>query len=318
MADAAVDVSIIVPTYKQCAKLRHLLESVDGLVQPPAFELVIVDDCSPDDTETVVREWMSGAHSFETRYIRLPRNGGPAVARNRGVAVTRGPVVAFTDSDCRVDKMWLARLVKKLDPANNIVGAGGGVAPVNPNGLISRYCTIERILEPRPSLIYLVTANCCFLKDRLVEVGGFDEDVRTPGGEDIAVSIKMWNKGWRFAYDKEAIVYHDYNESVWNFIKTWRNYGFGCGYITTKYLGGFKKKCPVDPATAVDEVWRDNPIQPLVLKLYVMRDVIRTNYRKGTIAGLTFKQRASLVVLGLLQVVIHRTYWDKGCRAYRP
>lgn len=228
-------ISIVVPTYSQHKKLRRLLKSFDYIKDLLPLEVIIVDDCSPDATPKVVKNWENQKHSFRTKYIRLNKNSGPARARNIGVKNANGKVVAFTDSDCVVDNFWLRELIEKLDPKNGVIGVGGKVIPLN-GGIISKYNTFHNVLEPPDSLLYLVTANCCYLRDKILDVVGFDEDISKPGGEDVALSIKLYKKGWRFQYAPKAIVFHDYRNSVKNFLKTFRNYGEGCAYITKKYF----------------------------------------------------------------------------------
>lgn len=166
----------------------------------------------------------------------MPENGGPAKARNLGLAEASGDVVAFTDDDCVVDERWLINLVAPLDIERGVIGVGGSVSPLN-NDLVSRYYTFHHILEPPPSLLYLVTANCCYLRAPILEVGGFETDLSFPGGEDVALSFKLYKQGYRFAMAEDAVVYHDYRRDLRNFYRTFQNYGLGCRYVTDKYFG---------------------------------------------------------------------------------
>lgn len=227
--------SIIVPTYAQHQKLRRLLWSFDNLKGLLPYEIIVVDDCSPDETPIVVKKWMNQEHSFRTQYVKLSENGGPAKARNAGLKRAIGEIVAFTDSDCVVDKFWLRELVTNLDVKAKIIGVGGKVKPLN-GGIFSKYYTYHNILEPPSSLLYLVTANCCFMRDAVLEVNGFDEYISKPGGEDVALCIRLHKKGWKFSYTTEAIVFHDYRNSLRDFIKTFRNYGEGSLYATKNTL----------------------------------------------------------------------------------
>ena len=305
MSNADVEVSIVVPTYGQADKLARLLESLAAMTTPPAYEVIVVDDCSPDNTEAVVREWMQAPHPFATEYCKLARNAGPATARNEGTRRARGRIVAYTDSDCVVDTAWLPSLVRKLDPEAGIVGVGGSVRPLNPEGFFSKYNTVNRILEPFDSLIYLVTANCCFMRDRVLEVGGFDEDVRVPGGEDVALSIKMIRQGWRFAFDTDAVVFHDYRERLRDFVKTWKNYAYGCGYVIGKY---FEETPTVDP----DEPWTRNTIRPPLMTPRLTRYVLRIEYDACKDAAVSRSQTLAFLLLRYFQMYIHYGYFRKG------
>ena len=87
-------VSIIMPTYN-CGKwIGETIGSV--LAQSyPHWELIVVDDCSTDDTKTVVER----IGDDRIRYECLPQNGGAAVARTRAMALAKGRYMAFLDSD---------------------------------------------------------------------------------------------------------------------------------------------------------------------------------------------------------------------------
>ena len=304
------DVSIVVPTYNQSDKLRRLFESLEAMEGAPPFEVVIVNDCSPDDTERVVRDWTRQERVFPTEYLRLERNSGPATARNAGTEKARGSIVVYTDSDCRAERSWLRKLVRKLDPESGVVGVGGAVWPLNPEGFFARYNTVNRILEPMDSLVYLITANCCFIRDRVLEVDGFDEDVRRPGGEDVGISIKMYQKGWRFAFDPEAVVLHDYREGLRDFYRTWKNYAHGCGYVIGKHFGD------VDDVD-MDPVWNRHTIRPAWIGPRMTREVLRIQHEKSRKTGVPWPQDLAFMVLRLFQLHIHFWHFRQGERVFR-
>jgi glycosyltransferase involved in cell wall biosynthesis len=87
-----MEISVIIPTYNRAHLIKHTLDSI--LVQSYApSEIIVVDDGSTDDTEAVL-----ASYAPRVRYLRV-RNSGPCSARNRGVAATRAPWLAFCDSD---------------------------------------------------------------------------------------------------------------------------------------------------------------------------------------------------------------------------
>ncbi len=241
-ADHPLQVSVIVPVYNDRFKLERLLASFEGLKNPDTFEVLIVDDASTDDTRDAVNAWIGKGLPFPARLIAMERNGGPGRARNAGMAAAQAPVVAFTDSDCTVTPEWLEHLIAPLDVSNRIGGVAGGVRALSEGHWVARYNSVNLSLEPQwtPTYgfqtLYLVTCNCCYYRDALNEVGGFPEDISTPGGEDIAASILVWKKGWRFAYAAEALVYHDFRASIRSFARTFRNYGYGSALAAHRLL----------------------------------------------------------------------------------
>lgn len=87
-------VSIVIPVYNAKKYIAETIETVKGQTVPN-WELLLVDDCSTDDTLDYIRE-------FEDEQIKVfcqPRNMGAAEARNRGIREAKGRYIAFLDAD---------------------------------------------------------------------------------------------------------------------------------------------------------------------------------------------------------------------------
>lgn len=229
-------VSVVVPTRDRPAQLARLLASLDSLVGLRPVEVIVVDGSTANGTRIVLNDWADRSHGFDARVVRQQSPSGPAQARNLGIVKAGGDVIAFTDDDCQVHSHWLWNLSRKMYADAQTLGVGGRVLP-RESDLLSRYYTFHRILEPPKSLLYLVSANCCYDRRAILSVGGFDEEVRWPGGEDVGVSFKLSKVGCRFAFAEGAIVYHDYRNNLLDFLKTFRNYGIGCRQVTEKHFG---------------------------------------------------------------------------------
>ncbi|MBS1811265.1 MAG: glycosyltransferase [Acidobacteria bacterium] len=90
------EVSVVIPTYNSASYLIEAVESVLAQTYQD-FEVLVIDDGSTDETEQIMRRYQA-----PVRYIRQ-QNGGVSVARNRGIAESRGRYVAFLDAD----DIWL-------------------------------------------------------------------------------------------------------------------------------------------------------------------------------------------------------------------
>ncbi len=235
-AQASPRVSVVIPTRNRPWYLQRLLASLDLLSGHSPYEVIVVDDSSTLETLEVLEIWLRHQHIFTPRVLKQSPPRGPGQARNMGIRAAMGDIVAFTDDDCQVHPRWLANLLRALDGNPEIVGAGGRVLPVR-NDLISKYYTLHRILEPPSSKLYLVSANCCYRIEPLVEVGGFEEGMRNPGGEDVGLSFRLSRAGWKFALSENAIVFHDFRNSLFDFCRTFRNYGRGCREVTERHFG---------------------------------------------------------------------------------
>jgi GT2 family glycosyltransferase len=221
--------AVVIGTRNRWQLLSRCLTALAGQNCQPA-EIVVVNDASTDATPAIL-EHLTSRMSPVLRVVHLPRQMGPAAARNRGIALCTSPLVAFTDDDCEPDPTWLSCLVSSLDmQPPEVAGVGGRVFAAKP-GLIGDYMTHHRILEPPRSLSYLVTANCAYRRAAIKSVGGFDERVKAPGGEDPGLAFALRKRGYRFEFCPGAVVRHHYRESVLDFVKTFFRYGRGCRIV---------------------------------------------------------------------------------------
>ncbi len=178
-------VSVIIPTYNRRDFVREAIASV--LAQSyHDFELLVVDDGSNDDTAAIVQEFAG------VRYILQP-NRGVSAARNHGVALSNGELLAFLDSDdlwqprklacqvafftahpetciCQSEEIWL-RHGTRVNPHYKHRKAGGDI--------------FARSLE-----LCLVSPSAVMLRRELFEqVGGFDESL--PACEDYDLWLRI-------------------------------------------------------------------------------------------------------------------------------
>ena len=89
-------ISVIMPAYQAGRYIGQAIESVLGQTCKETWELLVIDDCSTDDTSKIVYRY---AKDPRIRYLRRKRNQGVAAARNLGICRARGKYVAFLDAD---------------------------------------------------------------------------------------------------------------------------------------------------------------------------------------------------------------------------
>ncbi len=105
-------ISIIIPVYKVENYLARCLNSL--LKQTFIdFEVILVDDCSPDNSGAICDEYAAKDSRFKV--IHAEKNGGLSVARNLGLAQSKGEYIAFIDSDDYVAPEYLQVLLDTLE-----------------------------------------------------------------------------------------------------------------------------------------------------------------------------------------------------------
>ena len=104
--------SIVIATYNRAADLRETLTSLAGLQPDGPWEVIVVDNNSPDDTRAVVQ---AAAASFPVplRYL-FEREQGRSPALNCGIRAAAGAIIVTTDDDVRVPADWLNRAAEGL------------------------------------------------------------------------------------------------------------------------------------------------------------------------------------------------------------
>lgn len=92
--------SVVIPAYNAVKTIEACLASVVEQTIAP-LEVLVIDDCSRDDTEVAVHrcEERLAATGIRLEYYRLAQNSGPSVARNEGIRMAKGSHIAFLDAD---------------------------------------------------------------------------------------------------------------------------------------------------------------------------------------------------------------------------
>ena len=197
-------ISVIIPTYNRADKIvTSILSVLDQSYKD--FDLIIVDDASADDTETVI----AGISDNRIRYYKLDTNKGAAGARNEGVKLAKTEFIAFHDSD---DKWLPDKLEKQMVymDRNPDIGLVYGKVRVNspdkiyefPNEAVSG----ELQGELYPWLLRRNTIDTPTMFMRKVcfdETGGFDESLRCL--EDWEFVIRF-SRNFKIGYIGEVLL----------------------------------------------------------------------------------------------------------------
>ncbi len=181
-------VSVVIPAYNSAPCVGAALESVFRQTYTP-YEVIVVDDGSPDDTEAAVAPWRD-----RILYVRQP-NGGAAVARNTGLARSRGEYIAFLDADDSWMPEKLARQVAYLEAHPEIALVHTDVVVTGEGG--TRPGPAKRRLQttdgPNLPVIFAychVTTPAAMVRRGVLErVGGFDPSCSPSEDYDLWIRI---------------------------------------------------------------------------------------------------------------------------------
>lgn len=204
--------SVVIPTYNRAHLVKRAIKSV--LLQTyPGFEIIIVDDCSCDNTEEVIQETIK--EDKRVRYVKLDKNRGASAARNRGVEQSKGDYIAFLDSDDEALGMWLEKSKKKMLQLPQSWGV------LYPRYYIKDELTDVMYLNAfspmegnifkdlmRGSGLSIGVSGAVVKKLAFLEVGGFDE--KLCGYHDYDLWYKMARE-WTFHFvNAPLILFHDH------------------------------------------------------------------------------------------------------------
>ena len=205
------EVSVIVPHLNQPDHLGRFLASLHAQdFDMGRAEVIVVDNGSRALPREVV------ARHPAVALVEEP-TPGPGPARNRGVALAKGPILAFADADCQVAPDWLPRILARFaaDPGLAILGGDVRVYPQDPARptMVEAY---ECVYAFRQKLYieqqhYSITANMATRRAVFDAVGPFAGiDV----SEDLDWGQRAARMGYRTVYDPEMLVRHPARHSL--------------------------------------------------------------------------------------------------------
>ena len=198
-------VSVIIPTYN-CG--QYIQQAVESVLQQSFtdYEIIVVDDGSTDNTQAILKNYCD-----RIRYTAFQHNQGVAVARNRGLEMARGELVAFLDADDWYFPDKLETEVAYFDNHDSVGMLKSGCCIVNEQGEMlvevepwHHYSQIN--LETWLSLKPIVASTMTLQKKWLDWVGGFDTNFHY--GEDINLILRLTLMNCQAKWLPQITVYH--------------------------------------------------------------------------------------------------------------
>jgi glycosyltransferase involved in cell wall biosynthesis len=228
-------VSVVVCSYNGASTLDGCLQSLARLNYPD-YEVILVDDGSTDRTRQIAQQYPSVRCHHQA-------NRGLSAARNVGMELATGEIIAYTDSDCMADEDWLYYLVSKLLQTGASAVGGPNLLPTHDGPVAACVSaspgTPAHILVDDEVAEHVPGCNMAFWADRLRAIRGFDP-VYTKAGDDVDVCWRLQAQGERIVFSPSAMVWHHRRSTVRAYLKQQRGYGEAEALLKRKHPEKFR------------------------------------------------------------------------------
>jgi glycosyltransferase involved in cell wall biosynthesis len=193
--------SIVIATYNRAADLRDTLDSLAGLQPEGPWEVIVVDNNSPDATRAVV-EAAAATFPVDLRYV-FEKQQGRSPALNAGIRAARGAIVATTDDDVRVPPDWLNRAAEGLEQlqcdyvGGRVLPIWGGPKPAWIPDHGGRQWAVIALLDYGPEPITFGTrvplgVNMAFRRSAFERAGLLDPNTGRRAGTLLGQEVREW------------------------------------------------------------------------------------------------------------------------------
>jgi cellulose synthase/poly-beta-1,6-N-acetylglucosamine synthase-like glycosyltransferase len=277
-------VSVIIPAYNE----ERVIESSVHRILATSYgtiEVIVADDGSKDRTSAIV----AAAFGDEPR-VRLMTmvNGGKAKALNRALEQATGEIIVALDADTQFEPDTIGKLVRWFEKPE--IGAVAGNAKVgNRVNLVTRWQAIEyvtaqnierRALTRFDAIMVVPGAVGAWRRTALEQVGGYPEDTLA---EDQDLTIAIQRKGWRVAYDEDAVAWTEAPETLRALGKQRFRWAFGTLQCLWKHASILRERQPAGLAyVGMPQAWlfqilfaMISPLIDLALAVSIIGTIVR-------------------------------------------
>ncbi|MDO5509073.1 MAG: glycosyltransferase [Weeksellaceae bacterium] len=223
---AGLKFTYIIPIYQRHDELRELLQTLTQQTDKD-FEVIIVDDGSPDAVEPVTQEF---AQQLTIECVRK-RNSGPGQSRNHGMLKANGNYYIFLDSDTLLPNTYMAEVRRELE--EDFVDFFGGS-----DASLDQFTDFQKAVNF--SMTSMLTTGgvrggkkkITRFQARSFNMGLSEEAFRQSGGfgkmrvgEDTDLSLRLWELGFKSRWFPNAYVYHKRRSDWRSFANQVRSFG---------------------------------------------------------------------------------------------
>jgi cellulose synthase/poly-beta-1,6-N-acetylglucosamine synthase-like glycosyltransferase/spore germination protein YaaH/peptidoglycan/xylan/chitin deacetylase (PgdA/CDA1 family)/uncharacterized protein (DUF2062 family) len=236
--------SVVIAAYNEekviCKTVNSILSS-----DYPAFEILVIDDGSKDDTAVVVQE--TYANNSLVRLIKKP-NGGKSSAVNVGFKEAKGEIVVALDADTLISENAISLLVNHFKN-ENVAAVSGNVKVGNKGNLLTKWQHIEYVTGFNLERRAFAALNCitvvpgaigAWRKKAVEEAGYFKEDTLA---EDTDITLTLLRNGKKIEFEEKAYAFTEVPEDIKSLAKQRYRWVYGTLQCLWKHRGAlFNKK----------------------------------------------------------------------------
>lgn len=229
-------VSVIIPIYNGSIDLPDLLTCLASQTYPAErAEYLLIDNASTDRTLEYLQTAIA-TRSYPPIHLRSlseTQVQSSYAARNTGIKLATGEILAFTDADCRPQPQWLHELVQPFtDSAVGLVA--GEIVGLPGTTLLEAYANRHQTLSQKHTLAhpffpYGQTANLAIRRLALHQTGLFRPYLTTGGDADLCWRIQQ--QGWQLRFVEQATVQHRHRSTLAELGQQWQRYGRSNRYL---------------------------------------------------------------------------------------
>jgi len=214
--------SIIVPMHNGS---DYIEECLNGILSQTVknLEVILVDDCSTDDT-------LKKAERYPFRVISLKKRTRVSHARNYGAKNSRGKILIFVDADVVLPPDAIQRLISALSKPNTDAVSGIYYEDIPQDNFFSQFINlfvIFRYTKPPEFITFIFNCFCAIKREAFEAVGGYNENIAYY--EDVEIGHKLTNKGFYCRLDPDIKVIH---------VKYYSHLSLLLGYFRKAVFGG--------------------------------------------------------------------------------
>lgn len=223
--------SVIIASHNAVSTIAACLESLRNQVTEQGFEVIVVDSSTDGTAELVASAFPEvRLHTFSMRTFC----GG---ARNWGIHMARGEIVAFTDADCIADRGWVGRILEAHQEPHSAVG--GAIANANPASYVGWGAYFTEFSHWMPGrqprwLTDIAGANMSYKRDLFERYGSFIEGTYC---SDTEFHWRLGRDGLRLRFEPAIVVAHRSIEQLGRFLRHELGHGRSFGRMRVRSQG---------------------------------------------------------------------------------